>query len=63
MFFIFFQNEIEYSYIQILFLIATDSIQLLLYDLNYLINYGCYKLIRIIYKDNEKLGSKQVIEI
>ena len=59
----FFQNEIEYSYIQTLFLIATDSIQLLLYDLNYLINYGCYKLIRIIYKDYEKLGSKQVIEV
>ena len=59
----FFQNEIEYSYIQTLFLIATDSIQLLLYDFDYLINYGCYKLIRILYKDDEKLGSKQVIEI
>ena len=59
----FFKNEIEYSYIQILFLISTDSIQLLLYDLNYLINFGFYKIIRIIYKDYEKLDDNQVIEI
>ena len=62
-FLFFFHNEIEYSYTQTLFLIATDSVQLLIYDLNYLINYGCYMILRLIYKDNEKLGYKQVNKI
>ena len=62
-FLFFFHNEIEYSYTQTLFLIAIDSVQLLIYDLNYLINYGCYMILRLIYKDNEKLGYKQVNKI
>ena len=59
----FLKNEIEHSYIQTLFLIAAESIPLCLYDIDYLINYGCYKIVRMIYKEKEKKDYKQVNEI
>jgi hypothetical protein len=59
----FLKNEIEHSYIQTLFLIAAESIPLCLYDIDYLINYACYKIMRKIYKDKEKKDYKQVNEV
>ena len=50
----FLKKEIEHSYIQILFLIATKSIPLLLYDINYLINYGIYNILISAFKNNKK---------
>ena len=51
----FLKKEIEHSYIQILFLIATKSIPLLLYDINYLINNGIYNIIRSVFKNKENI--------
>ena len=55
----FLKKEIEHSYIQILFLIlfliATKSIPLLLYDLNYLINNGIYNILRSVLENNENI--------
>lgn len=55
----FLKKEIEHSYIQILFLIlfliATKSIPLLLYDLNYLINNGIYNILRSVFENNENI--------
>ena len=51
----FLKKEIEHSYIQILFLIATKSIPLLLYDINYLINHGIYNILRTVF------GNKEII--
>ena len=59
----FLKYEIEDSYIQTLFLIATEAIPLILYDINYLINYACYETLRIIHKNCGKSGYKQVNEM
>ena len=58
----FLKNEIENSYIQTLFLIATDCLPLILYDLDYLINYLCYQIVRKIYKEKIEKEYQKVSE-
>ena len=57
----FLKNEIEHSYIQLLFLIATKAIPLFLYELNYLINLALYLLLKKICKIND-IDSYQKLE-
>ena len=54
------KREIEHSYIQVLFLIATKAIPLVLYDINFLINYGIYNILRLIFKKIENSDYKPV---
>jgi hypothetical protein len=49
----FFKKEIEHSYIQMLFLIATKAIPLVLYDINYLINLILSKILSFCCKNND----------
>jgi hypothetical protein len=47
----FLKMEIEHSYIQLLFLIATKAFPLFLFELNFLINYPLYNILSCFNKD------------
>ena len=47
----FLKNEIEHSYIQLLFLIATKAFPLFLFEFNYLVNYVLYNILYCFNKD------------
>ena len=58
----FLKKEREQSYIQLLFLIATKAIPLILYELNYLINFALYKFFNTSQKTSEEYEYKALSE-
>ena len=58
----FLKNEIEHSYIQMLFLIATKAIPLFLYDVNYLINYALFRILNLVCKSKIEYEKIEQIE-
>ena len=54
--------EREKNYIQILYLIATHTTPILIFDLTFLINYMIYKIIKHISKDTEEYEKLEKIE-